>query len=76
MVTKTLVITAEGTGGTPRLHAVDKQSGLRVGTVSLPASGQYGMMGYQHDNQQYIVVQVAGRNMPGSLAALRLPKGN
>jgi quinoprotein glucose dehydrogenase len=76
MVTKTLVITAEGTGGTPRLHAVDKQSGARVGTVSLPASGQYGMMGYQHDNQQYIVVQVAGRNMPGSLAALRLPKGN
>jgi quinoprotein glucose dehydrogenase len=76
MVTKTLVITAEGTGGTPRLHAVDKQSGERVGTVSLPASGQYGMMGYQHDNQQYIVVQVAGRNMPGSLAALRLPKGN
>ena len=76
MVTKTLVITAEGTGGTPRLHAVDKQSGVRVGTVSLPASGQYGMMGYQHDNRQYIVVQVAGRNMPGSLAALRLPKGN
>ena len=76
MVTKTLVITAEGTGGTPRLHAVDKQSGARVGTVSLPASGQYGMMGYQHDNQQYIVVQVAGRNMPGSLAALRLPKEN
>ena len=76
MVTKTLVITAEGTGGTPRLHAVDKQSGARVGTVSLPASGQDGMMGYQHDNQQYIVVQVAGRNMPGSLAALRLPKGN
>ena len=76
MVTKTLVITAEGTGGTPRLHAVDKQTGERLGTVSLPASGQYGMMGYQHDGQQYIVVQVAGRNIPGSLAALRLPKEN
>ena len=76
MVTKTLVITAEGTGGTPRLHALDKLSGVRVGTVSLPASGQYGMMGYQHAGQQYIVVQVAGRNMLGSLVALRLPKEN
>ena len=73
MVTKTLVLTAEGVGGTPRLHALDKLTGERVGTVELPASGQYGMMGYQHDGQQYIVVQVAGQNMPGSLAALRLP---
>ena len=73
MVTKTLLITAEGTGGTPRLHALDKSTGERLGTVSLPASGQYGMMGYEHDGRQYIVVQVAGRDLPGSLAALRLP---
>ena len=74
MVTKTLVITAEGTGGTPRLHALDKGTGDRLGTVRLPASGQYGMMGYQHDGRQYIVVQVAGPDLPGSLAALRLPE--
>ncbi len=74
MVTKTLVITAEGTGGTPRLHALDKRTGERLGTVPLPASGQYGMMGYQHDGSQYIVVQVAGPDLPGSLAALRLPE--
>ena len=73
MVTKTLVITAEGVGGTPRLHALDKRTGARVGTVPLPASGQYGMMGYEHDAQQYIVVQVAGPELPGSLVALRLP---
>ena len=30
-------------------------------------------MGYLHDGRQYIVVQVAGRNLPGALAALRLP---
>jgi hypothetical protein len=31
------------------------------------------MMGYEHEGQQYIVVQIAGRGMPGSLVALRLP---
>ena len=72
MVTRTLVITAEGTGGTPRLHALDKRTGERLGTVELPASGQYGMMGYLHAGRQYIVVQVAGPDLPGSLAALRL----
>jgi glucose dehydrogenase len=74
MVTKTLVVTAEGTGGSPRLHALDKHTGERLGTVELPASGQYGMMGFQHEGRQYIVVQVAGRDLPGSLAALRLPE--
>ncbi len=73
MVTKTLVITAEGRAGTPRLHALNKRTGQRVGSVVLPASGQYGMMGFMHDGQQYIVVQVAGPDFPGSLAALRLP---
>ena len=74
MVMKTLVITAEGTGGTSRLHALDKQTGERLGTVALPASGQYGMMGFMHEGQQCIVVQVAGPDLPGSLAALRLPE--
>ena len=74
MATATLLVTAEGTGGTPRLHAIDKATGERVGTVDLPASGQYGMMGYMHEGQQYIVVQVAGPDLPGSLAALRLPE--
>ena len=73
MVTKTLVIAAEGIAGTPRLHALDKRTGERLGTVDLPASGQYGMMGYLHEGRQYIVVQVAGPDLPGSLAALRLP---
>ncbi len=41
--------------------------------MALPASGQYGMMGYLHEGRQYIVVQVAGPGLPGSLAALRLP---
>ncbi len=72
MATANLLVSAEGTGGRPLLHALDKASGDRVGTVDLPASGQYGMMGYFHDGLEYIVVQVAGPGLPGSLAALRL----
>ena len=73
MATKTLLLTAEGSGGASVLHALDKASGARIGTVDLPAPGQYGMMGYMHEGRQYIVVQIAGRDLPGSLVALRLP---
>ena len=72
MVTPTLLITAEGAGGAAVLRAVDKMTGERLATVELPAPGQYGMMGYMHDGQQYIVVQIAGRGIPGSLVGLRL----
>jgi quinoprotein glucose dehydrogenase len=71
MPTRTLLLTAPG--GDPVLYALDKRSGKRLGTVTLPAPGQYGMMGYLHDGRQYVVVQVAGGNFPGSLVALRLP---
>ena len=72
MTTKTLLITAPG--GDPVLYAVDKRTGQRLGTVKLPAPGQYGMMGYMHDGRQYVVVQVASPTHPGALVALRLPK--
>ena len=72
MVTGTLLVTAEGGGGEPRLHAVDKVTGERLGTIDLPAAGQYGMMTYMHEGDQYIVVQTGGRT-PGALVALRLP---
>ena len=72
MVTKTLLVTAEGGGGEPRLHAVDKMTGERLATIDLPAAGQYGMMTYMHEGNQYIVVQTGGRT-PAALVALRLP---
>jgi quinoprotein glucose dehydrogenase len=72
LVTKSLLVHAEGVGGAPLLHAVDKATGTRVGTVALPVPGQYGMMTYLHEGQQYIVVQVASPSHPGSLAALTL----
>ena len=73
LVTRSLLVHAEGSAGKPVLRAVDKKTGERLGTVELPAPGQYGMMTYLHDDQQYIVVQVMGRTHPGALAALRLP---
>jgi quinoprotein glucose dehydrogenase len=73
LVTKTLLITSEGLRGEPVLHAHDKKTGKVLGTVNLPAQGQYGMMTYMHGGQQYIVVQVMSATHPGALAALRLP---
>jgi quinoprotein glucose dehydrogenase len=73
MVTGSLLLYTEGTGGAPLLHAVDKTTGEELGTIELPAPGQYGMMTYEHEGKQYVVVQVAGGGMPGSLVALTLP---
>ena len=73
MVTASLLIHAEGTAGQPLLRAINKSTGVRVGAVELPAPGQYGMMTYMHNERQHVVVQIAGRNQPGSLVALRLP---
>ena len=74
MTTSRLLLATEGTGGPPVLNAHDKRTGEKLGTVELPAPGQYGMMTYLHDGQQYIIVQIGqGGTLPGSLAALRLP---
>ena len=72
MPTKTLLLTAPGVDAV--LYALDKRPGKRVGTVKLPAPGQYGMMGYLHGGRQYVVVQVGSPTHPGSLVALRLPR--
>ena len=40
------------------LNARDKFSGEIVGSVPLPAPGQYGMMTYMHRDKHYIVVQI------------------
>jgi glucose dehydrogenase len=72
MATPTLLITAPG-GTDAVLYAVDKKTGKRLGTVKLPAPGQYGMMGYLQEGKQYVVVQIMGQTYPGSLVSLRLP---
>ena len=57
------------------LDGRDKWTGEILGSVELPAPGQYGMMTYLHEDKQYIVVQVGSvhTDFPGSLVALALP---
>ena len=57
------------------LHGRDKLTGEILGSVELPAPGQYGLMTYMHQDKQYIVVQIGSiqTDFPGSLVALTLP---
>ena len=73
MVTRSLLIYGEGRGGLPRMHAVDKLTGERLGTVELPATTDTAPMTFLHEGRQYIVTAVSGPQLPGSLVALRLP---
>ena len=62
MPTRTLLLTAPG--GDWVLYVLDKRTGKRLGTVRLPAPGQYGMMGYLHEGRQDVVVQIASGTYP------------
>jgi len=73
LATRSLLIYAEGRGGLPRMHAVEKLTGRRVGTVDLPAQATTALMSFQHEGVQYIVVPVGGGGHPGALVAYRLP---
>jgi len=53
------------------LNAYDKLTGEHVGEIEIPSPGQYGMMTYMHEGNQFVVLQV-GR--PGRLVALSLPQ--
>ncbi|MEE3203254.1 MAG: hypothetical protein VX262_08185, partial [Acidobacteriota bacterium] len=57
------------------LHGRDKFTGEILGTVELPAPGQYGMMTYMHEGKHYIVVQIGSvqTDFPGSIVAYALP---
>lgn len=64
---------AEGLGGEAILHAADKKTGEYIGQIDIPAPGQYGMMTYEHEGEQYVIVQIANTDYPDSLVALELP---
>ena len=73
LLTKTLLMYAEGRGGRPLLYAVDKRSGDRLGTVEIPAPSNSAPMTYMHGGKQYVVLPIGGNGHPGSLVALALP---
>ena len=73
MVMGDLLVMSDGGRGEAVIHGVNKRTGDRIGTVELPATGQYGMMTYLHDDKQYVVVQIGGSQHPSGLVALTLP---
>ena len=62
LVTKTLLFTADGWGGTPFLRAQNKATGEVLAEVQLPGFVGGRPMTYMIDGKQYIVVSVAGSN--------------
>jgi quinoprotein glucose dehydrogenase len=75
LVTKTLLMYAEGRGGAPLFHAVNKATGAEIATVPLPAPSNAAPMTFMHNGRQYIVIAVGSGALPGSLVALTLPGG-
>ena len=52
----------------PHLFGIDKKTGKRVGSVEVPALGQYGMSIFMHEGKQMVVLPVSG-----GYTALALP---
>ena len=70
MVTATMLLAPGQTAdGTPHLFAIDKKTGERLGKVRTAGLSRYGMMTYQHEGKQYVVVQ-----LPNGLQAFALPQ--
>jgi quinoprotein glucose dehydrogenase len=72
VVTKTLLLGGEGSGGRAILHAYDKKTGENIGELPMPGSQTAVPMTYMYQNRQFIVVAVAGRPA-GQLIAFSLP---
>jgi len=62
LVTKTLLFTAEGWGGSPLLTARDKATGDVLAQLPLPGPTGGLPMTYMIDGKQYVVVSVGGPN--------------
>jgi quinoprotein glucose dehydrogenase len=52
----------------PKLFAIDKKTGKRLGAITTAGLQRYGMMTYMHNGKQYIVVQISN-----GLQAFALP---
>jgi glucose dehydrogenase len=63
-----LFATGQTADNAPKLFAIDKKTGQRVGAVATPRLGQYGLMTYMHQGKQYVVMPTNG-----GYTALALP---
>jgi glucose dehydrogenase len=72
LVTKSLLFSAEGWGGTPALRAHDKATGEVLADIPLPGAVGGLPMSYMIDGKQFIVVSTAGER-GAQIVALSLP---
>ena len=74
VVTKNMLMYSGATGdGTPHLFAVDKQTGEELARIETSELSRYGMMTFQHDGHQYVMLQNGPRltamALPGAIVA-------
>jgi glucose dehydrogenase len=55
-----LIASGQTADGTQSLFAIDKRTGERVGSVSLPGATRYGMSSWVHEGQQVLLIQLGG----------------
>jgi quinoprotein glucose dehydrogenase len=72
LVTKTLLVGGEGSGGRPIFHAYDKRTGASIAELPMPGNQTGLPMTYVHQNRQFIVMAVGGQPA-GQLVAFALP---
>src|SRR5205814_5922302 len=74
IVTKTLLVGGEGSGGRPLLHAYDKKTGESLAELPMPGNQTAVPMTYMFQNRQFIVMAVGGQGQPSEqLVAFALP---
>ena len=74
LVTKTLLLGGEGSGGRPLLHAYDKKTGENIAELPMPGNQTAVPMTYMYRGRQFIVMAVGGQGQPaGQLVAFALP---
>jgi quinoprotein glucose dehydrogenase len=74
LVTKTLLLGGEGSGGQPVFHAYDKATGQEIHQMPLPGAQTSLPMTYAVNGRQFVVMGVRGNATSGAqLVAFALP---
>lgn len=64
LVTSTLLIHGQSTGGTPKLIARDKSNGGELSAIDLPGNPSAAPMSFSVEDRQYIAISVSGQPAP------------
>lgn len=75
LVTKTMLIVAEGNGAQPILHILDKATGAELTSVTVPGTINSLPMTYALNGRQFLAFWISNRNaqQPSELITLALP---